>query len=160
MLVIAFLVTVKLSGKITAPIRLMTERIERMTGEHFVFEMDDIYRTGDEIEILANMFGKLSKKMQEYLSNILAMTAEKERVRTELELAARIQSDMLPNKFPAFPDRREFDIYACMTPAKEVGGDFYDFFFIDENRLALVIADVSGKGIPAAMFMMMAGEKG
>ena len=94
--------------------------------------------------------------MEEYLRNILAMTAEKERTGTELALATRIQADMLPNKFPAFPDRQEFHVFASMTPAKEVGGDFYDFFFVDDDRLALVMADVSGKGIPAAMFMMMA----
>ena len=72
----------------------------------------------------------------------------------ELSLATRIQNDMLPNIFPAFPERKEFDIYASMNPAKEVGGDFYDFFLIDENMLGMVIADVSGKGIPAALFMM------
>jgi sigma-B regulation protein RsbU (phosphoserine phosphatase) len=71
-------------------------------------------------------------------------------------MAASIQAGVLPSIFPAFPDRQDFRIYASMTPAKEVGGDFYDFFLVDENRLALVIADVSGKGIPAAMFMMMA----
>ncbi len=152
----AFMIAVNLSGKISKPIRVMTQRIENITGDEFNFEMDDVYRTGDEIEILADTFDKLSVQMKEYLRNILAMTAEKERVGTELELAARIQSDMLPNKFPAFPDRHEFNIFASMTPAKEVGGDFYDFFFVDEDRLALVIADVSGKGIPAAMFMMMA----
>jgi sigma-B regulation protein RsbU (phosphoserine phosphatase) len=82
--------------------------------------------------------------------------SEKERVRAELGLATKIQADMLPSKFPAFPDRTEFDIYASMTPAKEVGGDFYDFFFAGEDKLAMVMADVSGKGVPAAMFMMMA----
>ena len=147
---------VSLSGRITNPIQVMTKRIEEVTGDRFVFKMDDVYRTGDEIEILANTFGKLSDQMEEYLRNILAMTAEKEHAGTELALAARIQADMLPNKFPAFPDRKDFHIYASMTPAREVGGDFYDFFFVDEDRLALVIADVSGKGIPAAMFMMMA----
>ena len=75
---------------------------------------------------------------------------------TELGVAKRIQADMLPNEFPFLPERGEFDLYASMNPAKEVGGDFYDFFFVDEDHLALVIADVSGKGIPAAMFMMMA----
>ncbi len=74
----------------------------------------------------------------------------------ELTLAAKIQADVLPSKFPAFPERSEFDIYATMEPAKEVGGDFYDFFFVDEDHLYLCIADVSGKGIPAAMFMMAA----
>ena len=77
------------------------------------------------------------------------------RIITELNLATRIQADMLPNTFPAFPDREDFDIYARMDPAKEVGGDFYDFFLIDDRHLCMIIADVSGKGIPAALFMMM-----
>ena len=79
---------------------------------------------------------------------------ETSRLETELTMATRIQADMLPNIFPAFPDRKEFDIYATMTPAKEVGGDFYDYFFIDDDHLGLVMADVSGKGVPAALFMM------
>ena len=78
-----------------------------------------------------------------------------ERISTELNLASDIQSNMLPNIFPAFPERNDFDIYATMDPAKEVGGDFYDFFFVDDRHLALVIADVSGKGVPAAMFMVI-----
>jgi len=73
---------------------------------------------------------------------------------TELNMATEIQTSMLPSTFPAFPDRSEFDIYASMDPAKEVGGDFYDFFLIDDDHLATVIADVSGKGVPAALFMM------
>lgn len=73
---------------------------------------------------------------------------------TELDLAARIQNGSLPSSFPAYPERGEFDIYASMTPAKEVGGDFYDYFLIDDDHLALVIADVSGKGVPASLFMM------
>ena len=85
----------------------------------------------------------------------MEITAEQERLNTELELASSIQMDMLPCIFPPFPDRNEFDIYASMKPAKEVGGDFYDFFLIDQDHLGLVIADVSGKGIPAALFMMM-----
>ena len=83
-----------------------------------------------------------------------AQRAESSRLETELSMATRIQADMLPNIFPAFPERREFDIYASMNPAKEVGGDFYDFFLIDEDHLGLVMADVSGKGVPAALFMM------
>ncbi len=82
-------------------------------------------------------------------SNSIAMTER------DLALATRIQADMLPNVFPAFPERDEFDVYASMNPAKEVGGDFYDFFFIDENHLGIVMADVSGKGVPAALFMMI-----
>ncbi len=84
------------------------------------------------------------------------LALENERIGAELALAARIQSNALPKVFPPFPDRKEFDLYASMTPAKEVGGDLYDFFLIDEDHLALVIADVSGKGVPAALFMMVA----
>ena len=76
------------------------------------------------------------------------------RIESELNLASSIQADMLPNIFPAFPDRKEFDIYATMDPAKEVGGDFYDFFLVDDDHLCMVMADVSGKGVPAALFMM------
>ena len=83
-----------------------------------------------------------------------AQRVESSRLETELSMATRIQADMLPNIFPAFPERKESDIYASMNPAKEVGGDFYDFFLIDDDHLGLVIADVSGKGVPAALFMM------
>ena len=97
----------------------------------------------------------MDHSLKQKTRELMTVTAEQERINTELELASSIQMDMLPRVFPPFPDRKEIDIYASMNPAKEVGGDFYDFFFIDENRLALVIADVSGKGIPAALFMMM-----
>lgn len=80
---------------------------------------------------------------------------ERQRIETELDVANRIQADMLPCIFPAFPERPEFDIYASMAPAREVGGDFYDFFMVDERHLAIVIADVSGKGVPAALFMVI-----
>ena len=90
---------------------------------------------------------KLEKKHQE--------AAEKQRIGTELHMANQIQASMLPHEFPPFPDRPEFDIYAVMDPAKEVGGDFYDFFLIDDDHLCLVMADVSGKGVPAALFMMI-----
>lgn len=81
---------------------------------------------------------------------------ERERIKTELNAATLIQTSMLPRIFPAFPERDEFEIYASMDPAKEVGGDFYDFFLVDEDHLALVMADVSGKGVPAALFMVTA----
>jgi len=111
-------------------------------------------RTGDEIEELAVSFEDMSRDMIGYIDENTRITAEKERIDTELSLATGIQAGMLPDKFPAFPDRTDFDIFASMKPAKEVGGDFYDFFLIDENRLGIVMADVSGKGVPAALFMM------
>ena len=111
--------------------------------------------TGDEIETLCDSIQQMERDINAYITNLTEVTAEKERIGAELELATRIQADMLPNIFPAFPSRKDFDIYASMTPAKEVGGDFYDFFLVDDNHLALVVADVSGKGVPAALFMMM-----
>ncbi|MCR5089359.1 MAG: SpoIIE family protein phosphatase [Oscillospiraceae bacterium] len=141
--------------RIVKPIEHMTRRINALRGSDSVFEMEDSYRTNDEIEILAQSFATLSERTRNYITEITRITAEKERIGTELALATRIQADMLPNIYPAFPERPEFDIYATMKPAKEVGGDFYDFFLVDENHLGLVIADVSGKGVPAALFMMI-----
>ena len=111
-------------------------------------------RTGDEIENLCLIMEDMERDLTEYEDNLTKITAEKERISTELSLATRIQAHMLPSIYPAFPDRPEFDIYASMDPAKEVGGDFYDFFLVDDDHLCMVMADVSGKGVPAALFMM------
>ena len=116
--------------------------------------VSDIH-TGDEIEALAHSIEEMDSSLKQKTRELLAVTAEQERLNTELELASNIQMDMLPCIFPPFPDRKEFDVYASMNPAKEVGGDFYDFFLVDSDHLGLVIADVSGKGVPAALFMMM-----
>ena len=119
-------------------------------------DLDLDIHTGDELETLASSFDRMYRELRDYIKENAAITAKQERIGTELSLATKIQADMLPNVFPAFPDRSDFDIYASMTPAKEVGGDFYDFFLVDDDHLALVMADVSGKGVPAALFMMMA----
>ena len=140
--------------RIVNPIEHMTQRIKSLSGSDNVFEMENTYRTNDEIEILAESFADISKKTRDYIRQITEITAEKERIGTELALATRIQADMLPNIYPAFPERNEFDIYAAMDPAREVGGDFYDFFLVDDDHLCMVMADVSGKGVPAALFMM------
>ncbi len=112
-------------------------------------------KSGNEIEELAESFSSIVTEVDRYVNEIKKVTAEKERIGAELSIATRIQADMLPRVFPPFPDRKEIDIYASMKPAKEVGGDFYDFFFTDDDHLALVIADVSGKGVPAALFMVI-----
>ena len=153
-ILLAIVGALALASRVVKPLEHMTRRINALSGEDSAFEMEKIYKTNDEIEILAESFAALSGKTREYIKQITEITAEKERIGTELALATRIQADMLPNIYPAFPERREFDIYATMTPAKEVGGDFYDFFLIDDDHLCLMIADVSGKGIPAALFMM------
>ena len=111
-------------------------------------------RTGDEVENLSLVMADMERDLSEYEENLTKITAEKERISTELSLATRIQTAMLPHIFPPFPGRKEFDLYASMDPAKEVGGDFYDFFLVDDDHLCMVMADVSGKGVPAALFMM------
>ena len=109
----------------------------------------------DELGILAFSFNSMISKLKLSLEVIAKERTEKERMETELNIATKIQASMLPHIFPPFPNRPEFDIYASMTPAKQIGGDFYDFYMIDDYTLAFVIADVSGKGIPAALFMVI-----
>ena len=109
----------------------------------------------NEISSLAAAVSEMEEETLKYIENLSAVISEKERMGTELTIASLIQKDSVPSIFPAFPERNEFDLFASMEPAKEVGGDFYDYFLIDKDHLALVMADVSGKGIPAALFMMV-----
>ncbi|MBO4848149.1 MAG: SpoIIE family protein phosphatase [Clostridia bacterium] len=141
-----------LSRRIVKPIRLLTEEVGAMKGDNLDFKWD--LNTGDETQTLAESFSSMTQRMKSYISDIESITAERERISTELSVANRIQAAMLPSTFPPFPERSEIDIFAVMDPAREVGGDFYDFFLIDEDHLGLVMADVSGKGVPAALFMM------
>ena len=108
----------------------------------------------DEVENLCAVMSEMESGLTEYENDLTRITAERERITTELDLAERIQLDMLPDNFDDFSSRKEFDIFAVMDPAREVGGDFYDFYMIDEDHLVLTIADVSGKGVPAALYMM------
>ncbi len=138
------------------PLEELNKGVEEMVadlkaGKRLKFHV----KTGDEIEDLADGFEKMYEETCSYMKKITDMAAERERVDTELSLAAKIQTEMLPTTFPAFPEIENLDIFASMEPAKEVGGDFYDFFLVDKDHIALVIADVSGKGIPASLFMMM-----
>ena len=161
-LLFGFFLTRHLKKTVVEPINAITEASRRYTADKKAGVQNTAHfthlevHTGDEIENLALTVKDMERDLQDHEQNLTRIAAEKQRISTELALANKIQADMLPNIFPAFPDRDEFNIYASMTPAKEVGGDFYDFFFIDHDRLAMVIADVSGKGIPAAMFMVMA----
>lgn len=141
------------SGKLTKPIRRLTEEVAKTGGGNLGRRI--YITTGDEVEDLGNAFNRMSDQIQEYVKNLAAVTAEKERIRTEIEVAARLQADMLPGAEGIFRNREEFTIAAFMTPAKGVGGDFYDFFFAAQDRLVLVVADVSGKGVPAALFMVV-----
>ena len=143
-----------LGKRIVKPLNTITRRISELSEGNLEFKMEDAYRTGDEVEELAQSFASISHKTVVYMDKVVKVTAEKERIGAELSLATDIQAAMLPHIFPAFPEHSEFDIFASMDPAKEVGGDFYDYFLIDDDHLCMVIADVSGKGVPAALFMM------
>ncbi len=111
--------------------------------------------TQDEIQALSDSLIEMTMDTKKYMTKLLVETKEREKISADLNAAAQIQDGMLPHIFPGIPDRTDFELFASMNPAKDVGGDFYDFFFIDKDHLALVIADVSGKGIPAALFMVI-----
>ncbi|MFI3312575.1 MAG: SpoIIE family protein phosphatase [Eubacteriales bacterium] len=140
---------------VTAPINKLATFTQEITSSGTFDNQRIEMNTRDEIEELGNSFNFMMEELEQYIENLTAITAEKERIGAELGVATNIQASMLPSIFPAFPDRPEFDIYASMTPAKEVGGDFYDFFLVDDDHLAMVMADVSGKGVPAALFMVI-----
>lgn len=137
------------------PILAVTDEAKRFADSNIPSDVLLSIKKNDEIGVLARAIHKMERDIAKYVKNLTAVTAEKERIGAELSIAAQIQADMLPSIFPAFPERPEFDIYATMNPAKEVGGDFYDFFMVDERHLAVVMADVSGKGVPAALFMVI-----
>ena len=126
--------------------------VENLENEDSI---DVSVKTGNEIEELFDSFKEMYGDVQDYIKKLEGVTAEKERIGAELDVAKHIQASMLPCIFPAFPEKSEIDIYATMEPAKEVGGDFYDFFMVDDTHLAIVMADVSGKGVPAALFMVI-----
>jgi sigma-B regulation protein RsbU (phosphoserine phosphatase) len=112
-------------------------------------------KSQDEVGKLAESFIAMEGALRQSVRELKESTAAKERIESELKIARDIQMSMVPKTFPPFPHRREFDLYATLVPAREVGGDFYDFLFIDTNHLCVVIGDVSGKGVPAALFMAM-----
>ena len=138
------------------PVRKITKETSRFAKENKLAKqtLSKKIKNKDEIGELAASIDTMEEKIVNYVDDLTKITAEKERITTELALATKIQASMLPNIFPPFPDRTEFDIFASMDPAKEVGGDFYDFFLVDDDHLCIVMADVSGKGVPAALFMM------
>lgn len=150
-----FVYSVILRRGVIKPIETLTKEAERFAETNLPSTSPLNITQRDEVGILARAVEKMETDIAEYTENLTAITAEKERVNTELSVATRIQANMLPSIFPAFPERKEIDIFATMNPAKEVGGDFYDFFMVDERHLAIVMADVSGKGVPAALFMVI-----
>jgi sigma-B regulation protein RsbU (phosphoserine phosphatase) len=143
-----------LSRFVSKPISEISKKVEVIGGGDLDAKIE--IKSRDEFGALAEAFNNMTDDLKEYIRNLTSVTSEKERIGAELNVANEIQESLLPTTFPAYPDRSEFDIYAMMRPAKEVGGDFYDFYYTGGNRLALIVADVSGKGVPAALFMVIA----
>ena len=143
-----FFVSRKVSSRFVQPILALSDGVKEIAGGNLDKKL--YIHTGDEIGHLANCFNVMTDDLKKYMENLSRVTAERERVEAELSIAAGIQSGMLPKEFP---NNGAFDIYATMQPARNVGGDFYDFYSLDENHLAVTIADVSGKGVGAAIFM-------
>lgn len=139
--------------KITEPIRRLTKEVAKIDGGNLDYRIH--IETGDEIEDLGNAFNHMTDQIHQYIQSLNLVMSEKERIRTEIQVASQLQADMLPTAKNAYEDRDEFSLYAIMTPAKGVGGDFYDFFLLDDDHLAVIMADVSGKGVPAALFMVV-----
>ena len=144
-----------LSRFLILPVKKIADEAQRFADEHTeaTSSLSQEIKSLNEIGQLARTVDSMEAQVLEYIDDLTRITKEKEQIKAELSVATEIQASMLPHEFPK---NDEFDIFATMTPAKEVGGDFYDFFMIDPKHLALVIADVSGKGVPAALFMVIA----
>lgn len=145
--------TGKITKRISDPLKTLEEDVRQISAGKL--DQRTMVQTNDEIGSLAVSFNQMTDSLQSYIANLKEVTAKEERIAMELSVATNIQASMLPKNFDIDPDKIRFSLFASMDPAKEVGGDFYDFFLIDEDHLGLVIADVSGKGVPAALFMMM-----
>ena len=151
-----------LIGRIVGPLTRLTAFTRSMAQQNFELDEEELssirqigVSRGDEVGSLAEAMATMIARLERYLIDVETATAARERVEGELSAAHDIQVGMLPQTFPAFADRPEIDVFALLSPAKQVGGDLYDFFLIDDHRLFFVIGDVSGKGVPAALFMAM-----
>jgi sigma-B regulation protein RsbU (phosphoserine phosphatase) len=151
-LVALLAISVLLARSVTSPLRKIAEAASRVAAGDLDHNLP-VTQSRDEVGELARAFKNMTVDLKKYIQELTTTTAAKERIESELGVAASIQKSMLPTKFP---DREDFDIYAMMDPAKEVGGDFYQFLFVDDDRLFVAIGDVSGKGVPAALLMTVA----
>jgi len=157
---LSVLVAYALVNRISQPLKQLATHAGRLATQDFsepVTGPSDIdglpKKSRDEVGELAESFITMERTLRQSVRELKETTAAKERIESELKIAREIQMSMVPKLFPPFPLRPEFDLYATLVPAREVGGDFYDFFFIDDNRLCFAIGDVSGKGVPASLFM-------
>lgn len=151
LLAVLIWVSMELANRFVRPIYELSAGVRKIDGENLNKKLE--IHTGDEIEHLAICFNAMTDELKKYMEHLAQVTADKERLATEINVAARIQNSVLPKDFPSRPD---MELCATMQPAKSVGGDFYDFAVLDNDRLLITIADVSGKGVSAALFMMIA----
>ncbi|MBQ7497947.1 MAG: SpoIIE family protein phosphatase, partial [Selenomonas sp.] len=145
---------VKMAKGFADPINVLTDGVKEIAAGNLDRKLS--IKTGDELEILADSFNRMTEDLAAHMESLASTTAQKERIETELSVGTRIQAGMLPDGRRPYAHRRDFELAAMMRPAREVGGDFYDFFFLDERHLVLTVADVSDKGVPAALFMVIA----
>ena len=141
-----------IARSITGPVRELAITTEEIAQGNLDIELPQP-SSNDEIAALTHSFGEMRVALKAYIANLAETTAARERIESELKIARAIQMSFLPKRFPAFPREAAFEIFAALEPAKEIGGDFYDFFLLKDGRLLFTIGDVSGKGIPAALFM-------
>lgn len=146
------LVIILISARISRPLRALTESARQIAHGNLEVELPAI-TANDEIGVLTRSFDEMRKALRVYIADLERTTAAQERIDSELRIAHTIQMSFLPRRFPPFPHRPELDLYAALEPAREVGGDFYDFFLLGEDKLFVAIGDVSDKGITAALFM-------
>ncbi len=147
-----FVVTILISRAITKPLSALSIAAEEVATGNFNVLLPKV-KSLDEVGRLTGSFDYMQKSLKEYIKRLTETTAAKEKIDSELKIARDIQMSIVPKIFPAFPERGEFDIFAIIEPAREVGGDLYDFFFIDNDNFCFVIGDVSDKGVPASLFM-------
>lgn len=150
--ILLFIGTITIAESITKPLRALVKVTKKVATGDLEVPIPNTGK-GDEVGQLASAFLYMTQSLKVYISNLTETTAAKERIESELKIAHDIQIGILPKIFPPFPEKKELDIYATLQPAKEVGGDFYDFYFVDEEHLCFTIGDVSGKGVPASLFM-------
>lgn len=151
-LIIILAIIIVVAKKVSEPLKKLAIATNDIAGGHLETKIDE-FKGKDEIAALGSAFNKMTDNLNSHIKNLTNITKAKEAVESEMRIARSIQESLLPRIFPAFPERVEFDLYAKNIAAKEVAGDFYDFFFLNDNLMAVIIADVSGKGISAGLFM-------
>ena len=147
-----FLIIVLISAVVTRPIRALARTTAEIARGNLDIKLP-LVQSHDEVGELSYAFENMRVALKEYIAGLTEATAARERLESELKIARTIQMSFLPKHFPPFPEQAEFDLYARLEPAKQVGGDLYDFFLLDDQHLFFSIGDVSDKGVPAALFM-------